>query len=231
MSGVALPTAPRWHADVARRACNEARLYLRTWAATALHPGAFVIDWAESRRKLMNPAAFMATSVAIVAPLAHAVQRYWDAKTPDSLWIDIAQTVAPFVQYIVIAVVCHGVLRLCGSRQLLRGSVAIGLYSGGSVGAASHLALLPIGLIAARLGLRAGSELPTWLLVPLLVVGFGGWAAFSWHLMRSLRVLHGARWRWILLALVVAYVADGALVGRLHLTGSFFGGHLAIGGS
>jgi hypothetical protein len=207
---------PNWIKEALAKLREELTLFLRTVASFALRPRAAAAAWRAGSLQLLNPLGFLATSASITVPILHVLDRWAGEKDVASLGGELAETLAPFVHYIVLGVLAHVVLRLAGSREPLRNSVAVALYAGGGPGAAVNLVVaIAAGLLMKSRGTGNffDATLPTSVrvmgfasVVAVFVAVFGSFAA-------GLAGLHRVRvWRSVL-ALLLAYLAAGLVFG------------------
>jgi hypothetical protein len=137
---------PAWLGGVIEGIRHEVQVFLATVAAVSLHPATFAEQWRDCRREAPNPLAFLGTALAVSSPptlmVSHFARLQEDGGT---LWdAFLSDQVAPYVQYVLLGVLAHGLLRLLGGTQKLRATVAIALYSGGGPAMVVDLFTLPL---------------------------------------------------------------------------------------
>src|SRR5207237_817565 len=120
-------TPPDWIAEAWRVFVGDLLAFLRTSAALLRHPRRFSSRWATGQARALNPLAFMATSAALFG----AAQALFVSDGGDSLVAAALALVAPYAHFAWLGLIAHGALRLLGSRQQLRASLAAALYVGG----------------------------------------------------------------------------------------------------
>jgi hypothetical protein len=205
-------STPDWIRDGIAHTKNELVLFFQTLWACTRHPRDFGAAWARAERRTLNPAAFLATSLAIATPLRHALGRVLGLPTHETLLGELGESLAPFVLFGGIALTTHLVLRLGGSKRPLRATIGLALYIGGgpativelvgkglSVFGKAHIGG-PYGWAAVRTPLGA-------LMLGAAVIGFGV------YVVLFLRVLIGAHERGPLLttgALAAGMIANVA---------------------
>ncbi|HEX6836271.1 MAG TPA: hypothetical protein VF334_06835, partial [Polyangia bacterium] len=132
--------APDWVKDGIRQFVDEVRLFLRTVADFTVRPFRFAREWSSGQRHALNPLGFLATAFAVAGPanalFARAVRL---PDEPSSLVHDALAALTPFVYYLLLGALEHGVLRAFGSKRPLRDSCAMALYAGGGPATLAHL--------------------------------------------------------------------------------------------
>jgi hypothetical protein len=200
--------APDWLGAAHRAIREELRLFLSIVLAVSLRPALFARQWRERQRETLNPLAFLGTSLAFSSPPALIVAHFAGLEQSDgSLWqAFLSDQVAPYLQYVLLGVFAHGVLRLLGGRERLLATVGIALYAGGGPAMVVDLLALPADVALARL--VASPESHTGLALQGLTVTSMGAAnaAFLITFAGGLAGLHGLRlWRPVV-ALAFAYL-------------------------
>ena len=202
------PAEPAWLADAVRKTKDELRRFVETaWACTR-HPAQFASEWASGTRQTLNPVGFLATSAAILGPWRNLFLR-WSALLPAdaSLLGQLYESIQPFILYAALGFLCHPVLRLAGSRRRLSSTVAIALYVGGGPAAAAELVQWPMILLLKRtLGITwiGPRELHSPLAVLFALFFVLAFLVYFVVFARGLAGLHGLRWFWPVIALLVA---------------------------
>lgn len=135
--------APDWVKDGIRQFVDEVRLFLRTAADFTARPFRFAREWSAGQRRALNPLGFLATAFAVAGPANAIFARL--VRLPDepsSLMRDALGALTPFVYYLLLGALEHGVLRAFGSKRPLRDSCAMALYAGGGPATLAHLFVL-----------------------------------------------------------------------------------------
>lgn len=140
LKALSLAPEPRWLED--HPVLGQARLYLHTFRAFASGPFRFGRGWAEGALEAMNPLTFMATSAALLG-LMSRIAAIWVKSVTHDGWETLAESAAPYAYYAIVGVGCHMALRPFGARRSWRTSLAIALFSGGT------LAQIPMLLVRA----------------------------------------------------------------------------------
>jgi hypothetical protein len=220
-------------ADAWQQTVAEVRHFLRTAAAFTAHPGRFADEWLGGK-KYLNPLGFLANSFAVTGVVDTLMQHVGVRESSsDTLLEQFLAWLLPFVYFLAIGIIEHGVLRAFGSRRSLSASCAMALYAGGGPSLAAQLVA---GAVAAML---TALQLPTFarpeeaftlrgmLLAFFALLSVG---VYALSLAISLRHLHGAygirRWH-VLAATVVAFLVTGLVLGTLHPPGNY-GVHLEL---
>jgi hypothetical protein len=202
------PEGPSWLVEAFRGIRAELVLFLRTVVAVSVRPEAFAAEWRDRRRKTLNPLAFLGTALALSSPLTLAVAHFGRLQNePGTLWdAFLSDQVAPYLQYVLLGIFAHGVLRVLGGKQRLISTVGMALYAGGGPAMVVDLVTSPLDLAIARLA-RSEDTAQNALLLGLTVASIAAAnVVFFVTFARGLAGLHGVRlWR-PLLALSAAYV-------------------------
>jgi len=225
--------APDWVKEGIRQFLDEVRLFLRTAIDVTVRPVQFARDWSTGQRHALNPLGFLATAFAVAGPanalFAHLVRL---PDEPSSLVRDALGALTPFVYYLALGALEHGVLRLCGSRRPLRDSCAMALYAGGGPATLAHLFVLAFSYLAWR---ASGTLVVKDVHQPYalaVMVGAGlSFGLFVTTLSAALGGLHGRdgiRRRHIFLGNLVAFFVTGFLFAVFDLPGAF-GLHFIFG--
>ena len=205
--------APTWLADGARAAIRELGLYLETAWSLLRRPHAFLSDWYSGRARAMNPLAMLATGAAIVAGSRQLAGAALGLETADSLWGAIFSALGPYVHYIALGLLCHGVVWLT-ARSPVRASdsVAAALFAGAGPAALAEgigwgilVALSPLGVSQAAISIMLGMAFTIFCAV--FGTAMGG--------------LHRCPWWSLMLAFAVAFPVTGLVFGVLDPPGSY----------
>lgn len=194
---------------------RQARLYLRTFVAFSVHPYRFAREWSVGA-EAMNPLTFMATSAALLG-LANKVFTAWVKDQPSGLWHDLTDSVGPYLYYAAIALVCHAGLRMFGGRGLWQGSLAIGLFAGGTLASAVRLfGRSVVFYLRWRQGLleTAGYDTNN---APLALLFLSSLLWFFVALALGLAGLHGLRRRLSLALVLVLLLATSFIPSRIDI--------------
>jgi hypothetical protein len=200
---------------------DEIVRFIATFVHFTRHPQRFAAAWYEGKTKALNPAGFLSTSLAVNAAVVVVIG--WIRGTPgdaDSMWSTLGDATLPYVYYVALGVLCHPVLRLCGSRRPLRATVAIALFSGGGPGLLLRFSMyLQIAIHVALVGDFHGhfaERLPAWYAPISEVVFYGSFMAYALVLAAGLRGLHAAR-RWqVAIAIAMSLLTSAYVLGVLH---------------
>ncbi len=143
----------------------------------------------------------------------------------DDFWSTIGDAMLPYVYYVLLGVLCHPVLRLCGSTRPLRASVAVALFTGGGPGLLLAFSLyLQVWIHILLVGSFDGQllpGLPDWYVPIHEVLFYAPFMAYVLVLAGGLRGLHAAR-RWqVAIAIMVSLLASAILLGVLHRVVNF----------
>jgi hypothetical protein len=224
---------PNWIRDALRQLVDEVALFSRTAATFTAHPRRFANDWVGRRGHALNPLAFLATALAVGAPVNALIGRIThEASEPTrALWLDALATVTPFTYYLTLGTFQHGVLRLFGSRRRVSESWAMALYAGGGPALAAHLLMLAVSYVFYRVtGQLGANRIDSAISIFLLVGAVASFLLFCVTLALAFGGLHGRDgirgWQ-LLVANVVALLASAHLLGLYHPPGDF-GLHLVI---
>jgi hypothetical protein len=223
---------PDWIRDALRQTRAEVVLFLRTVRDFSLHPWRFGREWTNGQRHPLNPLGFLATAFAVMGPTRAAFIALVGTGTEErtSMWLDALGALLPFAYYLLLGALEHLVLRVFGSRQPLRDSLAMALYAGGGPASAITLLMLLVGLVLHLSGqpvfIHGGSHGPiVWVVLPLVTLSF---TAFCYTLASSLAGAHPqTRWWHILIANLFALTVSALLFGFLNPPGTY-GLHLAL---
>lgn len=198
---------PDWIANGVRSALGELRLFFSTAAAFIRQPDRFAVDWAEMRRHALNPFAFLATAVALLEPLKYLVTRYLFDASFGSLWFELSSSFGRYLMAALFGLLFHPFMRLGGSRQPLRATLGLAMYTGG---AAVPIVSVGVWLAFALGGVRLSLRAPT-APGPLYLVAGLYLFPLLWYL-RALVALHGLRWRTALIGALTLIVAVAAVL-------------------
>ena len=206
-----------------REAAAAVRHDIVRFAATvwqfSRHPRRFGAAWFAGQTQALNPIGYLSTSLAVSAAVSALVSALRGA-SDGGLWGSLANATLPYTYYVVVGVVCHGVLRLGGSPRPLRASVAIALFAGGGPGLVLTLAIYAtMGLHFALAGSFHGavlSDVPPWSAPIFLVLVYVPLMLLLATLASGLRGLHDATRLRAFVAIVVALVITAAIFGVLH---------------
>jgi hypothetical protein len=212
---------PDWVRESVVTVRDEILRFVATLFHFTLHPRRFAAAWYEGKTKALNPAGFLSTALAVNAAVLLVFG--WIRGTPesaDSLWSTLGDATLPYAYYVGLGVLCHPILRLCGSRRPLRATVAIALFSGGGPGLLLRFSVyLQVAIHIALVGDFHGQlveGLPAWYAPISAVLAYGSFAAYALVLAAGLRGLHAAR-RWqIAIALTMSLLTSAYLLGVLH---------------
>jgi len=211
--------------DWVREAVVAVRDEVVRFGATALHftlhPQRFAASWYEGKTEALNPAAFLSTSLGVRA--AVLVVSAWIRGLhgdDDSFWSTLGEATLPYVYYMVLGVLCHPVLRLCGSKRPLRASVAVALFAGGGPGLLLSFSIyLQVWIHIALVGSFHGellSGLPDWYVPIFEVLVDAPFAAYVLVLAGGVRGLHAARQWQVAIAVAMSLLTSAILLGVLH---------------
>ena len=205
--------APSWLGDGLAATAREAGAYLATSWALARRPYTFMASWWTGREKAMNPLAMLATGAALVAGARQLAAAALGIETADSVWSAALSALGPYVHYVAIGLLVHGVLHvLCRRPVRAVDSIAAALYAGaGPAAIAETLGWLAMAAIA-PLGV-ADSALP-------IMLG-AAFSVFSMVFATALSGLHRPPWWAMTLAFAVAFPVTGVVFGVLDPPGNY----------
>jgi hypothetical protein len=195
---------------------DEVVLFVSTAVGFLVGPARFADDWANGRRRAMNPLGFLATSAAVLVPVRHYCLRRFGIMSEDGSFAwQIYESLQPFLLFIGLGIFCHPVMRLAGSKRRLRSTLAVSLYTGG--GPATGVELFGNWPLVALLHRTMGKTLLTsadlhspaaW---AFTVAFLGAFLVYLVTFARALQGLHQLRWWWAALALLVGIGINGAV--------------------
>lgn len=198
-----------------------------------LHPGTFAEAWVSGRRRALNPLGFLATAFAVLGPTLAVTRRL--TQGPDessSLWLDALGALLPFLYYLVLGAIQHGIFRLCGSRRRLRESCAMALYAAGGPGMVAQLVVTALVLFVHYFyGVTDMLAVHSRMKWPLAVATLAPFVALYATLAVSLAGLHRAHgiraWQ-VVVASLVALAVTAFLFALLNPPGHY-GLHFVLG--
>lgn len=205
---------------------DEAGRFIVTVLRCTRQPKAFAAAWFAGETRAPNPIAYVSTALAISAAARSATAAIVGLHDDNGVWSSLATATLPYAYYVLLGVLCHAVLRFGGTTRPLRASLAIALYVGGGPGLLLTLSLdLDLLLYAVTTGGAAfGNSFagaPRWAMPILLALALGTSALFLMSLASGLRGLHGGSRLRAVVAIVVALVVSGLLLGALHAVFDF----------
>ena len=212
---------------------GELLLFFRTAADFTRHPARFASEWTSGSVHRLNPLGFAATSFALMASAATMIDRLWPEPNvaSQSLTKDLLSWLLPFVYFLFLGVLQHGVLRALGSRRPLRDSCAISLYAGGGPATALQLLFMAYAVVAPRMGWLTGCPnrdvLWSWKCRFLALFAIASLIGFFATLGIAQARLHRARAWKVVLASVVALLGSGLFFGAVNPPGNY-GMHLVL---
>lgn len=211
-------SGPNWIEDGIRLTSRQIIFFFQTAFEFTIHPIRFTEEWVNQERRAINPFGFLATSVAILGPIRSLC--LWILgidQSADSLWIDLLNSLGPFVHYAALGVLCHLTLSIIlGSKRKASDSVALAIYAGGGPAAAAEL-LVWIILVVIQLVYRDESLTRLFLYLGLGIAFSIFCAAFA----SSLGVLHRVRWWHIFITYAIAFVSTGLFFGIVDPPGNY----------
>jgi hypothetical protein len=219
--------SPDWIADGLKQVRDELTLFAKTvWAFTA-SPAISARGWADGSLRLLNPLGFIATSFGVVGVVMTTLLRllHMESDATTSLAVDILKWIGPYIYYVALGMVAHGVLRLWSGGGQLRGTLAIALYAGG--GPAMVIDVF-VRILALLWQIRLKSKLDDSSTFGTMVV-MASFSAFCFSFSSGLRALNERLRLWhIWCANLLAMLATGIIFGVFHPPGQY-GFHLTIG--
>jgi hypothetical protein len=217
-----------WIAVAVALARDEARRYLGTLWRVCTAPGRFGAAWAHGRADALHPLGFLASSAALLGLVVHVCGAVLGADG-DSLLVEIANGLWPYLLFAAFGVIAHPLLR----RKRLRSSVAMALYAGAGPATVCAIAFMLL-TTAAKRALHVAADAPLVPRHPTRVVQLASaavmlgvpLASFWYGLVASLARLHGrSRLRAALAVaaaqLVVALLAGASLAHGVRAGGVF----------
>ena len=232
--------SPDWVHDALHQFADELRFFVRTTVDVTLHPVRFAQGWVSGRRRALNPLGFLATAFAVLGPTLAVTQRltqYHDE--PSSPWLDALGALLPFVYYLVLGALQHGVLRLNGSRRRLRESCAMALYVAGGPGLLAQLLVIALVLfVHYRYGVTDMLQVPSgvkWALVTATLAPFVLLYVWLGLTLAGLHRAFGIRGWQVVAANVIALAVTAFLFAVLNPPGHYglhfyFGPRFSAGG-
>jgi hypothetical protein len=228
---VAGGSPPPWVSIAARQTWSELREFFATALAFSRHPARFADAWYRGEREALNPFGMLATAAAIVASVHQVVPLLVLALFPkarreddggDSLVHQVLAAVGPFLHYALLGALAHAVLRLAGSRRLLRGSIGVALFAGAGPGSGGYLLIYLVAVVVTMSGSKFFEG-------PYAVFAIAsGFFLFVWALCVGLAGLHGVKvWR-STVAVAIAIGIAGVLFGLLPQMPEVFGLHFRV---
>ena len=205
----------RWLADAIAALRLDLVLYARTAVAMSLRPMRFAAAWREGHFRALNPLAFLGTALAVSSPAILAVSHFAGrdgGAEVDSLWdAFLADQIAPYLQFTLLGLMAHGLLRLSGARQPLLLTIAIALYAGGGPAMFIDVLTLPLDLLLANVAASSDTTANVLLTAVSIASIAAANLAFFVSFARGLAGLHALPlWRPVL-ALVGAYLVLAGL--------------------
>jgi hypothetical protein len=205
--------APSWLGDGIAATVREGGAYLATSWALARRPFTFMAEWWSGRRKAMNPLAMLATGAAIVAGARQLAAAALGIDTADSVWSAVLSALGPYVHYVAIGLLVHGVLHvLVPSSVRAVDSIAAALYAGAGPAALAEAigwlimaALAPLGVTDIALPIMLGAA----------------FSVFCVVFATALAGMHRPPWWAMMLAFVVAFPVTGLVFGVLDPPGNY----------
>jgi hypothetical protein len=219
--------SPDWIAEALAQLRSELMLFSRTAMDFSRHPARFASEWTSGSVRRLNPLGFAATSFALMASAGTMIERLWPESNAvsDSLTSDVLRWLLPFVYFLFLGVIQHGVLRVLGSQRPLRDSCAIALYAGGGPATALQLLFMAYGVLADRFGWLTGCPnrdlLWSWKCRFLGLFAVASLIAFFATMGIAQARLHRARFWKVALASVVALLGSGIFFGVVHPPGNY----------
>jgi hypothetical protein len=197
--------------DAARQARAEIASFLLTARDFTLAPARFADEWANDRRRALNPLGFLATAFAVVGPAqALALHLLHGRDDGGALLANALGAILPFVYYLALGALQHLVLRLFGSRRTLADSCAMALYAGGGPAAAATLICFAGACAWFRLTGSAYIDLHARWQWPTAVLLVGMFAYVFVTLAAALARLHGVRaWQAVVAGTFALAVSGG----------------------
>lgn len=183
---------PDWIRDALRLSLGELRLFWNTLAAVTLHPATFASDWADGRRRALNPIAFLATSLAITVPISQLFSRFLLKDPLVNRLGELGQEVAPYVLVAIWGGFNHLLIRAAGSNRPLRTTLGSTVYA---LFGPLAIADLVVTAFMASFRIPVRTHRAAMLIPELAVTGF--------YLSRITTGVHQLRWGWGMLAAVV----------------------------
>jgi hypothetical protein len=211
---------PDWVREAAAAVRGESVRFVRTAVYFSVHPRRFATAWYDGTTEALNPVGFLSTSLAISTAVVTVSAWLLDRKDDGGFWSNLGDATLPYIYYVLLGILSHVVLRLCGSTRPLRASVAIALFAGGGPGLVLRFILycqvwIHIALVGSFHG-QLLPGLPGWYVPISQVLFYGSAAYFLLALAAGLRGLHAVSRGRTAGALVVALVSSGLALGVLH---------------
>jgi hypothetical protein len=120
---------PRWPAAALRAAGAELTAYLQVVWQTTTAPRRFYVEWAEGRRRALNPLAAAVNAITLQGVMTAGWRALLGtAASGDPWWLELVKPVLVILKYCGYGVAFHGLGRLLGGRRPLRTTLGAILY-------------------------------------------------------------------------------------------------------
>jgi hypothetical protein len=228
-----MDSTPDWVRESLHQSTDELRMFLRTACVFTMQPRRFAAEWADQRRRALNPLGFFATAFAIIGATDIAFARLTHSSDAPTAIDSLLGAGLPFVYYVILGIFSHAILRLFGSKRPLRGSCAMALYAGGGPMLASHALTLTATIVLAQINGHVEHSVTSHTPHGWIVLG-GMLLAFVLFLVTLLGALAGLHCRdgiaiWqTAVALLLAIIIAGFLFDAVKPPGEY-GLHPVIG--
>jgi hypothetical protein len=223
-----LPPEGRWVADAWRSAWGEVRLYGRTALAIVRGPRRFGERWGSGEGRALNPLAFAATTLGIVAALTVLLKALpgWAGASGESrsFMEELLNSGGTYLHLAALGVLAHFLIKPFRRQRALLGSIGLALYAGGIACLLTQvlqtLVLMVVPSIRSVHSLEIGQS-PPWLSALFFGALTIAFAAFVRLLSASLAGLHRLAQPLAALAVLVAFVATGFVFGHVNPPGDY----------
>jgi hypothetical protein len=204
--------ATSWLSDATASLRYDIVMFARTALAMSIAPRRFAADWRDGQRRALNPVAFLGTALAAgslpTLIMNHLVPRAGDEGLFQAFFID---QILPYIQYTLLGLIAHGLLRLMGGRQTLLPTVGIALFAGGGPALLVDVLTMPLDAVLGQTAASADSASNAFITAVTTASIVAANLAFFVSFGQGLAGLHQMRlWR-PMLALSGAYVVLAVL--------------------
>jgi hypothetical protein len=205
-------SATAWLTDAIASLRYDVVMFARTAVAMSIAPRRFAADWRDGQRRALNPVAFLGTSLAVSSLptliMNHLAPRAGEEGLFQAFFTD---QILPYIQYTLLGLIAHGLLRLMGGRQTLLATVGIALFAGGGPAMLVDVLTLPLDFLLGQTAASADTASNAFITVLTTASIVAANLVFFVSFGQGLAGLHQMRlWRPVL-ALTGAYVVLAAL--------------------
>ncbi len=134
-----------WHLQWRTRVALSHSAFWQTTLAILRAPQAFAAAWADGSREAMNPVTYFGVALTLTSPLVVAAKFYNGEPIEGGTMFEILfEHFEPYVQFIVVGLLCHVFLRLLsgGATRGWHYTLGVALFASGPAAAADAVAAL-----------------------------------------------------------------------------------------